>query len=156
MGSKIFRGHYLETSLDPIHNDEIGSWIEKGVGAMSGATNIYRLPDRGVRSTEGSAVAPAMFPPDRWYFDPVSRAGLPYDRVRPCSCGCTRFLFVTRGVSDRDHSVVCEACYQGPFKYRLWRKHDLVYATLDTRTKTVTPTRPVAEVLALRARMPKS
>jgi hypothetical protein len=119
------------------------------------ATRPVLVLDRGERPITVAMDPETLFPPEAWYYDPISRKGLPYASVRPCSCGGTLFLFVTRGVGDRDHSVVCEACYRGRFAYRLQRKHDLAYAVLDTRTKTVTATRPVAEVLELRARMPK-
>lgn len=96
--------------------------------------------------------ASKLFDPALWFYDPVCRRGLPYDLMRPCSCGCTRFLFVTRGLDDRDHHVCCERCYPDP-RYRLSRLHDLTYAWLDVRTKRVTYTRPVAETIAMRGRI---
>ena len=135
------------------------------MSAATRTTRTHRLPDpapraergegRGVTPTDGSAAIEAMFPAKDWYFDPVSRSGVPYDGMRPCSCGSVRFLFVSRIADDRGH-VVCEHCYgREDDRYRLRRKHDLIYATLDTRTKEVTATMPVHEVLAFRAKLPK-
>ena len=122
---------------------------------MSAATTTHRVLTPAMPPIASTAIE-AMFPPEAWYYDPISRKGLPWSGVRPCSCGSVRFLFITRGVGDRDHGVYCQACYERPDdRYRLRRKSDLIYATLDTRTKEVTATMPVHEVLELRARMPK-
>lgn len=98
--------------------------------------------------------AAKLFDPKLWFYDRVSRKGLPYDLMRACSCGCRVFNMVMRGPGDRDCHVVCQVCYKDS-RYRLWHKNDIVYATLDVRTKRVTYTRPIAETIAMRAKMPK-
>jgi hypothetical protein len=95
--------------------------------------------------------ASRLFDPALYHYDPVSRCGLPYDGMRPCSCGCTQFMLVMRGEDTRCH-VICQACY-GDVRFRLARPDDLVYGHLDKRTKVVTYNRPLGELIAMRSRI---
>lgn len=94
----------------------------------------------------------ALFDPKFWFYDIIARVGLPYDLMKPCSCGSFSFVFITRGINSRDHHVYCERCLPDP-RYRMSRPQDLIYAKLDVRTKVVTYTMPIEQILDLRKRI---
>jgi hypothetical protein len=119
---------------------------------MTAATLFPDLEADAAPVLEPATDPAKLFDPKHWFYDPVSRRGLPYDGMRPCSCGSLIYLFITRGIGDRDHHVFCETCYADP-RYRLSRPQDLIYAKLDKRTKTVTYTRSIEQILEMRKRI---
>jgi hypothetical protein len=95
----------------------------------------------------------AVFPDDRWIYDPVSKSAIARDLLRSCSCGSARFVYVARpGVGGQiDAHVYCQHCRENrEFRWcRMKREGDVVYADLDAASGRVTYTRQEAEIRRL-------
>lgn len=96
-----------------------------------------------------------LFPADEWLYDPISRTGMPIDSIRPCSCGSTTFLMLTRGEGSADHHTYCDRCYANP-RYRMSRPEDLIYGRLDVNTLEVVQLMPTDEILQRRAALARA
>ena len=89
---------------------------------------------------EAEVAIESLFPADEWLVIPGTRIGLPLSVIRPCRCGCTKFVAVACSPRSADIRIACYDCYHEP-RNRMQRKGDVQFASLNVNEKAFTHVR---------------